>query len=616
MRFLVIIILFIFAVIGSAVLAKFTLRANLESEMQDRALAVLAEASYEGVEVKFDHLTGALGGVVESPDATEKVVALLREKLPTAYWPEIDETAITIRPTLSPWLLVTRSAGSDTAKIGGVLASSDEEGRSLLASRLHALPGIGEIDNSISFDPRQLPFPKMAEFASLAAGLLAHPGVAEVSLKEGKLTINGTVPNDGIRASLLDLAGGIAAGGTVDQIVVKVPDTFLRNAELKLTRNRFGVTLNGILPDESGKAAVLAALRAIEPAPAISDRIEVSGGTAPAPWQGALPAVLPVLLRGLTGEMTADFSEKQIRLHGTSPDEPTFQAMEAGLSPLGEIEPAIEIVADISIAASVTGSGGGQSLLAVFEGELLVLTGRLSDKSLATKIEEKLTVLHPGLSVKNDIEPISGAPGYEWISRLPEFFTEALNRVENGKFRFEDNRLTMEGRTIALSDKQILQNIAVNTVPTNFTIQNDLLHIDAPVPKPPLTPELRETVTVALKEFPVYFDAGSEIIKSGEGTKVAALVETLKRVNGELSLIVTGVSDHKGNPEKNRELSLKRAQSVVAELERLELMVDSVETAAVVENVSNVPRSQQWKARRVDVSLKPADEATAPAAAP
>lgn len=615
MRFLVIIILFIFAVIGSAVLAKFTLRANLEEEMQSRALAVLAGAGYEGVDVEFDHLSATLGGYVESPEATGQVIALLREKMPTAYWPEATATGITIRPTLAPWLTVTRSAGNDKAKVEGVLAETEEEGRNLLASRLHALPGIGGIENSITFDPRQLPFPRMAEFASLAAGLLAHSEDAGISLKEGKLKISGTVPNDGIRASLLDLAGSIAADAIEDEIVVKVPDTFLRTSDLKLTRNRFGITVNGTLPNEEDKAAVLTALKSLDPAPVVSDRIGVAADRAPAPWQGALPSVLPALLQGLSGEMTAEFSETQIRLHGTSPDEATFRTMEAGLAPLGAIEPAMEIVAEISIAAPAAGPGAGQSLLAVYEGELLVLSGKLSDESLAGKVEEKLSPLLPSLSVKNEVETIPAAPGHEWSARLPEFFAEALTRVESGTFRFAENVLTMEGRTLALSDKQILQNIAVNTVPTNFTIENELLHVDAPVPKPPLTPELRATLTAALKEFPVYFDAGSEILKAEEKTKVAALVETLKKANAELSLIVTGVSDHKGNAEKNRELSLKRADAVVAELERLELDVTAIETAALVENVSNVPRSQQWKARRVDVSLKPAGE-SAPAPAP
>ena len=612
MRFLVIIILFIFAVIASTVLAKLALRGNLEAEMLARAHTALSGAGYSGVAVKFDHLHAEVGGYLENPDDKAKVLALLRETLPAAYWPEADATAIKIRPTLPPRLVVTR-AGNDEAKIEGVLALSDEEGRNLLASRIHALPGISEVRNEITFDPRQLPFAKMAEFASLASGLLAHSKMAEVSFQNGKLKIEGTVPNDGIRASLLELASEISAEGRTDLIVVEVPDTFRRTAEFKLTRNRFGITLQGTLPNEADKAALLAALKSLSPAPTISDRLTVATDLAPAPWQGVLPVVLPVLLQGLSGEMTAEFSETQIRLHGSSPDESTFRTLEAGLAPLGALGPAMVVVADLSIAAPAAEPGAGQSLIAVYEGDLLILSGKLSDEAIPGRIEAKLTGLLPRLSVKNEVETIATAPGHDWTARLPDFFAESLTRVQNGVFRFTDTLLAMEGRTLGLPDKQIIQNIAVNTVPASFSVRNDLLHVDTPVPKPPLTPELRETLAAALKESPVYFQIGSEVLKEGGETTLASLVELLKKAKADLSLVVTGVSDDKGNVETNRELSLKRAATVVAELERLGLEVSSIETASFVENVSNVPRSQRWKARRVDISLKPAAEAaTAP----
>ena len=280
-------------------------------------------------------------------------------------------------------------------------------GRAMLASRLHALPEIGEIENRITFDPRQLPFPKMAEFAALAAGLLTHSDAVEVSLEDGNLTMTGTVPNDGIRASLLDLAKGITEETTVDHLVVKAPHIFLRSAEFKLTRNRFGITLNGALPADSDKAEVLAALRSVRPATEISDRLTVSDDRAPAPWQAALPAVLPVLLRGLSGEMTAEFSESQIRLHGTSPDEETFGTMKTALATLDGFEPAVEIVNEISVAPPEEGSDGGQTLLAVYEGELLVLSGALSDATLPGRIEETLSKSLPDLTVKNEVEAVA-----------------------------------------------------------------------------------------------------------------------------------------------------------------------------------------------------------------
>ena len=156
-----------------------------------------------------------------------------------------------------------------------------------------------------------------------------------------------------------------------------MPDTFRRTAEFKLTRNRFGITLQGTLPNEADKTALLAALKSLSPAPTISDRLTVATDLAPEPWQGVLPVVLQVLLQGLSGEMTAEFYETRIRLHGSSPDESTFRTLKAGLAPLGALGPAMEVVADLSIAEPAAEPGAGQSLIAVYEGDLLVISGKL-----------------------------------------------------------------------------------------------------------------------------------------------------------------------------------------------------------------------------------------------
>src|SRR5690606_31421782 len=155
----------------------------------------------------------------------------------------------------------------------------------------------------------------------------------------------------------------------------------------------FGITLNGFLPEAADKAAVLAALRSLKAAPDISDRLIVADDRAPAPWQAVLPTVLPVLLEGVSGEMTAEFSESQIRLHGGSPSEDSLRSIEGALATLAEFEPAVEIVNEISVTPREEGPVGGQTLLAVYEGDLLVLTGALSEESLPGEIEKKLSDL-------------------------------------------------------------------------------------------------------------------------------------------------------------------------------------------------------------------------------
>lgn len=605
MRFVAIILLFCVTVGGSALLAKFWLRDSVETEMEERARVVLGEAGFEGVQIKLDHLTGSLSGYVESPEEIGKVIFILREKLPAAYWPTEAETHLTIRPTLQPWLRVTRISGSDEAKVEGVLSANEEAGRTLLGSRLHAIPGIGKIDNLLTLDPKHLAFPKMVEFASLASGLLAHSDVAEISLRDGVIKITGTVPNDGIKAGLIEIAGQISPADPIDEITVKLPDTFLRVSDLKITRNRFGIVLTGTLPSETDRGALLSTLNGLTPAPEITDRLVVSTDCSKAVWQNHLPQILPALLNGLTGEMTAEFTSTQIRLHGTAPDEASVKMIEAGMSPFVAEQPAIEIVTEIANKTKGPADSEGIPLRAVYEGGLLVISGALPDTSIVAGITDRLAAVLPTVTIKSEIEVSPASPGGEWRSQLPEFFAEALSRIKSGTFTFSGNHLVMEGRTIALSDRQILQNIAVNTVPATYTIDNQLVHADQPIPKPELLPEVRSQLNASLKQLPAYFDTSSEVLKSEEKVKIASIAEMLKKTGAAFELVVTGFSDSVGNAESNRQLSLRRANAVMEELVRLEISKESMATASVVENVSDRPRSEKWKARRVEVSLKP-----------
>jgi hypothetical protein len=182
------------------------------------------------------------------------------------------------------------------------------------------LPGIGVVDNAVTLDPMYLPFPKMAEFASLVSGMLAHPGPVEIALEEGVLKLAGTLPNDGLKAGLVDLAAQLGVDRVEDQVEVKVPDTFLRVSELRVTRNRFGITLSGVFPEGIDRTDLVTALREAGPAGGVVDRIESDPTCAAAPWQGRLAQLLPALLRGLRGEMTAEFNATRIRVTGGAVD--------------------------------------------------------------------------------------------------------------------------------------------------------------------------------------------------------------------------------------------------------------------------------------------------------
>lgn len=604
MRFLVIVVLFGFAVAGSSFLAMLGMRGSVEAELAEKAGRILAESGYPEVRIEFDHLEGSLSGSVERPGDVAKVVGLLKTGVAAAHWPEAGDTSILIRPTLPPKLTVVRSRDRDEVRLAGVLSALEDNGRALLGSRLHSLPGVATVDNEVTLDPMVLAFPELAEFISLASGLLAHPGPVEISLGEGVLSVSGTVPNDGLKSSLLELASRVGSASVEDRILVKPPATYTRTADLKITRNRFGVVLNGLYPSEEERTELLALFREADSPLPVTDRLQIGDNCGPAVWQESLSAIVPALLANLTGELTAEFTADQIRVSGVAPDEGARQGLLDRLAPLAgkpggagmKLETEIRIEGETAVTAV--------ELVVEYKGGLLVVEGKLPDPEIVRAIEARIKERMPDLLVKNEVSEAPEAAGDEWTAGLVEFLAEALGRISSGTFTFKDGVLDLEGRTVALPDRQVIQNLAVNLLPTRFKIQNRLLHADQPFPKPVLQPEQLTRLTESLKPLPVYFEKNSEILEDEERRKVDSIAGAVKGAGADVSLLITGFADNIGDAERNRELSLRRAETVRAELIRLGLPEASLEVASQGEDVSRVSRSELWKSRRVEVIPK------------
>jgi len=602
MRFLVILVLFGFAVAASAFLAKVGMRGSVEAELEGKAREALAANGFGGVVVEFDHLEGSLSGTVDRPGDAAKVVALLAQAVPTAKWPGEGETAIAIRPTLPPSLKVVRSGKGGEVRVEGTLSVLEDGGRSLIGSRIHALPGVEKVENVVSLDPMVLPFPKLAEFASLATGLLARDGEVEVSLSQGKLTVAGAVPNEGLKSGLLDLAAQIGASAIEDRVAVVPPVTFARRAEVKLTRNRFGVVLSGVLPSEGDREALLGIFREADPPMAVNDRLETGEHCGPAAWQGSLRELIPLLLARLSGEMTAEFTSDLIRVSGVVPDAAARREVQDRLAALAAGAPPCELATEIRVEGEMAITA--VELTAVYEGGLLALSGKLPKPEIVAAIEARIRDKMPEVVVKNGVVAAE-AEGAEWAGGLVEFFAESLGRISTGTFVFKDGVLDLEGRTVALPDRQIVQNLAVNLLPPEFKVRNRLLHADQPFPKPDLQPEQRTRLAEALKPLAIFFEKSSDVLEEKEKAKTGAIAEAVKAAGAEVPLVVTGFADNIGDATRNEELSLRRAESVRAELVRLGLPESTLQAASKGEDVSRVSRSELWKSRRVEVSLKP-----------
>lgn len=600
-------ILFVVAVTVFTVVSKYGYQSSVETELAEKAVAALKAAGFDGVEVEFDHLNAIISGKVDSEVEKAEVLGVLERSVPTAYLPSLEKADLKIRPSIPPQIRVIRKNGSSTVNLRGKLAVDEDPARMLLGARIHALENVKTVDNGIELDPKRLPFPYTAEFAAIATGLISHSDDARVELDKEILTVSGEVDNDGLKESIMELAAKIGAEEVVDEIKVAEPTSFRRPTTLKVTRNRFGLTLSGMLSTEQGRAA-LVALFSPDESTKVTDKFEVSEEFAPAVWEDHIERIAPVLLKEFVGEMTAEFNFEKVRLTGKVAGEKSKERLMAAFRPLKSKQPSLDILADVSIDTEAP-AGPEVKIVSVFEGELLKIDGIVPDDEFVSELEKLLEDAGSEILVKNTLTKAPEADA-EWVGQLAEFFSEALARTEKGTFSLSDETFRMEGRTLELEDKGILENVAVNTLPSGYRVENLLVHHEEPFPKPALQPEARVKLNEALKAIPVYFGSNSDAIEERERPKIEEIHGAIEETGAELSLLVTGFADNVGNEEYNRQLSLRRAKAVVDELVKLGFEEESMSTESVGEDVSNVSRSERWKARRVEVSVVANENAT------
>jgi hypothetical protein len=252
--------------------------------------------------------------------------------------------------------------------------------------------------------------------------------------------------------------------------------------------------LSGRLASEDSRQRLLKIFQEFGNAVRITDRIDIDQTLVPGTWEREKEDLLPELLSAFQGEMTAEFLADQIRLRGTTETEESYEMLLNRLKQLKTDTATPEILAEVTVAEEQVPTTSetikAPELLITFQPQLLILTGLLPDLSFLESLEANLESWNKSYEVKNELAENPNSADAEWVGSLGEFLEEAAMRVESGVFRFSKEGLKMEGMTRELSDKQILQNVAVNSVPSNFPIENLLAHEEEAFPEPELLPRI------------------------------------------------------------------------------------------------------------------------------
>ncbi|MFT4096478.1 MAG: OmpA family protein [Rhodoblastus sp.] len=131
----------------------------------------------------------------------------------------------------------------------------------------------------------------------------------------------------------------------------------------------------------------------------------------------------------------------------------------------------------------------------------------------------------------------------------------------------------------------------------------------APAPRRPLSQEeavCQKQMVDELARNTIQFRTGSDEIRSESVTVIARLADVLKSCP-KVKVEIAGHTDNVGEPESNKDLSLRRAQSVVRALETQGIAADRVSAAGYGEEqpvASNNTREGRAQNRRTEFVVK------------
>ena len=602
MRFVPVSILFAVAVAAFMLIAMFGYQRSLEAEFSEKVRTALDEGGLSGVVVNFDDYRAILSGVVESREEHEAALMIIAKTLPMVIVPSFEASAIAIKPTLPPKIRIERKAGETRLILQGALSPECGFNRDFLASQLSELKSVEDIKNEIKLDPRQLPFLKMPELASLSVNLMRHPGAALIALEDGRLTISGEVPNSGLKAGVMELAGKLEAVSVKGLITTPEVVRKRQTSSFSITRNRFGITLSGVLAKEEDHRALLKRISLWKGTLPIRSRIEIDSDYETGVWEKDAHEIVPLILRSLKGEWSAEFDSAQIRLKGLVESREDLKYVKTALAIFANSPKNPKVSLDLGVKKAIN-ENAEVRLFALYEKGTLTFSGNVPSLSFFRQLEADLE--GEKVVLVNKLEETHATGGQVWVDRLAELFSEFHRRLKSAEVRIKGNQVRLEGETIGPTGKLVIQNVAFNIFPSEFRIDNRLNEqIQEPVPIPKREPEDLSKLKETLGALPIYFGSNRETIENEGREKIGKISSLIKETRSPVRLRVTGFADNLGHSAYNHQLSLRRANSVAALLVDNGIPNDTMTIDFLGEDLSNLSRYERWKARRVEISIE------------
>ncbi len=532
-----------------------------------------------------------------------------------------------VAPAISPYVWSASSDGKSVTLEGHV--PSDAVRAEIVAAARAALPGREIVDRM------QLGAGAAGGFASWAKTGLAALGklaAGKAGLSDGSLTISGDAGDSAgygaVLAALRQLPAGLALGKSEINAPVVAPYTWSAAFDGK------SVTLDGFVPSEEARAALLAATKAAAPDAAIVDRMRVARG-APRDFLEAAKAALGAFARLGSGRI--GLSDQNLSLSGTARAGEAAEAVSAWLK--GLLPGAFALRGDLRAPEqhpylfTAKKSDDGRIEIGGFAPSEMARAAALAAANAA------------GSGVAGQAAIASGLPASIDFGASTGLGLSTLAKLKSGEMVLAEDGLTIRG----IGDPAAVDAIraALSSLPAGVRIKlADLTAVSPPpqpaapppqpapqaapqpapqvapppapqVAPPASAPQLRRPLTAEesacqkqmvdrLAQNTIKFRTSSDEIEAESASVIDDLAAVLRGC-ASVKVEIAGHTDNVGNAEFNKDLSLRRAQSVVNALETKGIAADRMSAAGYGDErpiVGNDTREGRAQNRRTEFVVK------------
>ncbi len=190
----------------------------------------------------------------------------------------------------------------------------------------------------------------------------------------------------------------------------------------------------------------------------------------------------------------------------------------------------------------------------------ILIKGYVKDTASSLGIGSSVSQLS-GYHKDNQIKLVKQCLDVEWTDEKQKELARQLASLKNGKITYLNHKIIeIVGDTEDAAYKESMEAAYANS---GVVVKLQLLTESLPDP----VESARSQLAKGLKECKVFFRSGSDYVAKKYDPKLNQVAELIKSSPDQTSIVVIGgYADNTGNPESNKQLSLKRARAVLRKL--------------------------------------------------